>query len=137
MNERTPHEWQTSAILWRKLKERIRGFRANPTTAETLLWQKLRNLRIDGARFRRQHPVGPYVLDFYCWKRKLGIEVDGLIHESRLDQDAARDRYLLSRGVEILRFSNDDVLQSMDSVLNRIRGALRLPSPPGSLWIDR
>ncbi|MGH9441725.1 MAG: endonuclease domain-containing protein [Thermoanaerobaculia bacterium] len=126
-----PHEWQTDGVLWGKLKERIRLFRDRPTESEALLWNELRGRRLHGARFRRQHAVGPFILDFYCWKKNLGIELDGPIHEANRERDAVRDQYLLSRGITVLRFKNTELEVSMSAVLAKIEQALNLPSPPG------
>ncbi|MGH9441563.1 MAG: endonuclease domain-containing protein [Thermoanaerobaculia bacterium] len=130
MNEKAPHEWQTDSALWGRLKETIRTFRSHPTESEALLWNELRSRRFHGVRFRRQHSVGPFVLDFYCWKRNLAIELDGPIHERSRERDTARDQYLLSRGITVPRIKNTELSTSMSAVLARIEQALNLPSPP-------
>ena len=94
-----------------KLPEDIRVFaremRGRMTDAETLLWMLLRNRRIAGAKFRRQHPVGRYILDFYCAEKQLGIELDGGQHGETIDYDQQRDRWLQAQGISILRFWNN------------------------------
>ena len=71
-------------------------------------------------KFRRQHPVGPFVADFYCHDHKLVIELDGDSHEGRAEYDARRTEYLKAQGVRVVRFGNDDVIQDMDAVLTAI-----------------
>ncbi len=98
------------------------------TDAELRLWMQLRGEQLDGYRFRRQVPMGPYVLDFVCLKARLVIEVDGGQHAEALKQDDLRAAWLESRGFRVLRFWNTDVLQETEGVVERIRAAL--PGPP-------
>jgi very-short-patch-repair endonuclease len=98
-----------------------RDLRSRQTPAEQYLWQHLRAGRIDGLRFRRQQPLGPYILDFYCSVAKLVIEVDGPIHNQQLDYDRERDAYLSAHDLRVLRFPNDTVLRNIDTVLRTIR----------------
>ena len=94
---------------------------------ERLLWSQLRRRQLDGLHFRRQHPVGPYILDFYCDKAKLAVEVDGYSHgvADQPARDLRRDRWLAARGVTTLRIAARDVLISMDEVLATILAAAR------------
>ena len=92
--------------------------------AEGLLWHYLRRRQLGGHKFRRQHPVGPYVADFACLARRLVIELDGGQHMEQLAYDRARDEYLRERGFRVLRFWNDDVMRRMDDVLDAIAVAL-------------
>ncbi len=87
---------------------------------ERLLWGRLRAGQLAGIRFRRQQPVGPYVLDFYCASKKLAIELDGMTHDERVDYDARRTAYLESTGLHVIRFSDDEVLTDIDGVVQRI-----------------
>ena len=98
------------------------GQRQDPTDAEELLWDRLRNRRLLGFKFRRQHQIGKYVTDFYCNEAKLVIECDGKIHEQRDNwhHDQARDAYLSALGVRILRFTNEQVLKETQHVLSVI-----------------
>ena len=98
---------------------RARHLRRTSTDVETRLWQKLRNGQIERARFRRQHPVGPYVLDFYCAEVRLVIELDGGQHnEARQTvRDVARDAWLARRGATVLRFWNSDIIENLSGVL--------------------
>jgi very-short-patch-repair endonuclease len=111
--------------------ERARRLRRDMTPAEEKLWSRLRGRRLDGFKFRRNEWVGPFIADFYCWKAKLIIEVDGSGHQQRKGYDSARDRWLQDRGLRVLRFWNNQVLAELDSVLEAIRAALleRVPSP--------
>jgi very-short-patch-repair endonuclease len=105
------------------LIERCREFRKNPTLAEALLWEQLRNKRLAGIKFRRQHPIAGYVLDFFCFEIKLGVELDGAVHthKDQAEYDACRTLELTEEGVTILRFWNSEVIGGIDSVLERIR----------------
>jgi very-short-patch-repair endonuclease len=89
------------------------------TDAERALWRALRDSRLDGLKFRRQHPAGPYVLDFYCEQLSLAVEVDGGQHS--IEVDAGRTKDLHDRGIRILRFWNNDVLTNMQGVPETIR----------------
>ena len=109
--------------------ERARELRKNLTDAERLLWSRLRRRQIHGRRFRRQHPIGPFIADFACTEAKLVIELDGGQHVERKDQDAARTRWLAQRGYRILRFWNNEVLSNIDGVLTVIMQVVAVPSP--------
>ena len=102
--------------------ERARALRHNMTGAEKRLWSSLRGKQLEGFRFRRQHPLGPYIVDFICHEKKLVIEVDGG-HHGEGDQavhDAARNTWIRSRGYRIIRFWNVDVLKNPDEVVRHI-----------------
>lgn len=100
-----------------------RELRRDLTEAESVLWQALRGGQLGGLKFRRQHPVGQFILDFYCSSHKLAVELDGAIHEGQTEYDAARTRQLESHGYRVLRFRNEEVLADLDSVLKRISEA--------------
>ena len=112
-----------------------RSLRTRSTAAERRLWAMHRRRRLDGLRFRRQHPLGPFVLDFYCAAARLGIEVDGGVHDGddQRCRDTHRAKALTAQGIEILRFSNDDVTGQLHHVLKSIaevaRGRLRHNDP--------
>ncbi len=104
--------------------ERARKLRRSLSLPEVLLWEALRGSGVEGLRFRRQHPLGPYILDFYCPAQKLAIEVDGAVHDT-LDQathDERRDRWLSRQGIRVLRVPAADVLSASarDDVLATI-----------------
>ncbi len=113
------------------LLERCRDLRRGATDAEQVLWRLLRNRQVGGAKFRRQHQFGPYILDFYCAEANLAIEADGGQHYSDEGAkcDRERARYLDARSVRTLRFSNLEVLQNTEGVVRRIWEGLGLPSP--------
>jgi len=113
--------------------ERARELRQRQTRAEGVLWQALRR-KPWGIKFRRQHPVGPFILDFYCADAKLGIELDGGYHDEALqkENDTSRAAAILQRrGLDIVLFSNDEVLADLPDVLEAIRREVtaRRPSP--------
>ena len=106
------------------------------TEAEVVLWTFLRRRALNGCKFRRQHPIGPYIADFACISERLIIEVDGATHRTaqELEHDALRTAYLEKRGWRIVRVTNADVFENMDGVWRTV--ARRLPplaaSPPAS-----
>ncbi len=99
---------------------RARRLRRDATEVEKHLWHKLRNAQINGASFRRQHPAGNYILDFYCPALQLAIELDGGQHTETASQDRQRDEWLAQRGVTVLRFWNSDVTGNLSGVLEVI-----------------
>jgi len=105
-----------------KLKERARSMRKNMTEAEVKLWVHLQKKQIAGIQFFRQRPIGNYIVDFYAPDVKLVIEVDGGQHYENegLEYDEIRDAYLKGHGLNVLRFSNLDVLQNINGVIERI-----------------
>jgi very-short-patch-repair endonuclease len=101
---------------------RARRLRRNLTDTERKLWRVLRRDQLLGLNFRRQHPIGPYVLDLYCAVLRLAIELDGGQHNYRTKQiiDGRRTRWLMESGITVLRFWNSDVLQNPDGVLSEV-----------------
>jgi ATP-dependent helicase HrpA/adenine-specific DNA-methyltransferase len=112
------------------LNDRARLLRRSSTAAESVLWQQLRVRNQFGVKFRRQRPIGPYIVDFYCPDFGLVIEVDGAEHTltDNAEYDRERSAYLTGRGLVVLRFTNEEVLIAMESVLGEIRKATP-PSP--------
>lgn len=110
-------------------REFARQLRKGQTDAERRLWRALRNRSLCGYKFRRQHPVGPYTLDFYCFERGLAIEIDGGQHARQIGKDAGRTKFLFQKGIRVLRFWDNEVLQSLDCVLNAVLSALNDPHP--------
>jgi very-short-patch-repair endonuclease len=105
------------------------------TEAERRIWFKLRAHRLNGTSFRRQAPLGPYIVDFVCFEPRVVIEIDGGQHaESK--RDVTRDEWLRSQNFAVLRFWNNDVLSNTDGVVERIAEALSAPRPP-SLTLPR
>lgn len=116
----------------RSATEAARHLLRTATPAESLLWPHLRGYRLDGHKFRRQHPIGDFIVDFCCRRDKLVVEVDGGIHRARRSADAARDGLLRHPGYQVLRFPNDAVLKDAESVITEIRRALASPPPSAS-----
>jgi very-short-patch-repair endonuclease len=113
----------------RELRDRAREMRANPTAAERRLWSMLRDRRMPAFKFKRQHIIAPYIVDFACLERHLIVEADGGQHADSVS-DRRRDAYLGSRGFQVLRFWNNDVLQNPGGVFDMIYAALHTPHPP-------
>ena len=112
-----------------KLKFATWRMRDDPTWAEKVLWKELRLKRLDGFRFRQQHVIGKCIADFYCHEAKLVIEVDGSSHDNRKVQDFYRDQFMKGLGLTVLRLTNEEVLNRMESVKEKIRVLLApLPS---------
>jgi very-short-patch-repair endonuclease len=101
-----------------------RELRGSMTDAEALLWTLIRNRHLAGAKFRRQHPVGRFILDFYCPEKKLAIELDGGQHAEALAYDRNRDDWLRTQGIRTLRFWNNQVLLETEVVAEEIYRAL-------------
>lgn len=110
--------------------ERARAFRKKPTDAEAKLWQALRNRQLAGLKFRRQHLITPYILDFYCPQAKLAVEVDGRVHTSTADYDQARTDFLAAQDILALRFANHQVESDLPSILATITDTARQRSAP-------
>ena len=105
---------------------RRRGLRRQATDAERLLWRLLRARQFRSLKVRRQHPLGPYILDFYCAERRLALELDGGQHFTieGLAYDRRRTEYLATQGVRVLRFTNRELFEETDGVLQAISQAL-------------
>ena len=117
------------AAILRHMTFRARALRRAATPAERALWERLRGRRLAGFKFRRQHPVGPYVLDFYCERAALAVEADGGQHYPPPLQDRQRDALLAAAGVRVLRFRNEQILNNMPRILQVIGAALRERCP--------
>lgn len=109
------------------LKDRRRDLRKNQTPAEKLLWKHISKDKIFGLRFLRQYGVGPYILDFYCTKIRLGIEVDGEVHKrtERKTYDTEREKYLKSLNINLFRVWNNDVLSNTKQTLVELKNAIK------------
>ena len=122
-----------------KSTSRARQLRREATSAESKLWSTLRGRQIEAEKFVRQEPIGPYFADFACRTRKLIIEVDGATHETpdELSSDHRRTTFLNQQGYRVIRFTNADIHQSLDHVIEAIRTALvaRTPHPPTPLRV--
>lgn len=123
--------------------ERARALRKDATGPERILWTKLSRNQLGGLKFRRQHPIGRYVLDFYCPAVRLCIELDGFSHDdaAEIKKDQIRDDFLQSMGIDVLRFSNQEIRENLigvaETILYRAEGlsamkateAEEIPSP--------
>ncbi len=112
-------------------KEHRRSLRNNMTSAEVVLWQLLRGHKLGGYKFRRQQGIGPFILDFYCPRLKLCIEVDGDSHDYKYEYDEQRSLFLQKQGIKVIRFSNDQIFANVDWVINEIHRIVdeRAPTP--------
>jgi len=113
-----------------KQRVRARSLRASSTDAERIIWSALRAGRMNGARFRRQTPIGPYIVDFVCHAARLVIEIDGGQHfeAKQAQRDTRRDAFLAGKGFRVLRFNNHDVMINREGVLETIAAALERAS---------
>src|SRR6266540_3448645 len=124
-----PPAWQVST----KQRTRARILRREMTDAERIIWNGIRAHRLCGASFRRQTPIGPFIVDFVCHDAGLIVEIDGGQHyeSEHIKRDARRDEFLRSKGYRILRFNNYDVMTNRRGVFETIAAAIRhAPSPP-------
>ncbi|HEY3845854.1 MAG TPA: DUF559 domain-containing protein [Acetobacteraceae bacterium] len=109
-----------------------RRMRHDPTPAEKLIWQRLRNHRLESLKFRRQTPLGPYIVDFYCASARLVVEIDGISHiDAQID--ATRDAWMQAQGIRVLRFANFEVFKNLEGILLAIKDAAGSTPPPGPL----
>jgi very-short-patch-repair endonuclease len=122
-----PHQrWRSSVAM----QARARELRHEMTPAERKLWQRIRDGQLDGgvgynAHIRKQHAVGPFIVDFFCAKSKLVIEIDGDTHAEQVEYDPERTRWLNEqKHYRVIRFANDDVLHNLDAVVEKIRQEL-------------
>nr|WP_262491817.1 endonuclease domain-containing protein [Nonlabens dokdonensis] len=106
--------------MYGTLKERASQMRKNPTETEALIWERLRNKKLD-VKFRRQHIIDKYIVDFASIEKRLIVEIDGDIHLNQKEEDRVRQDYLESQGFKVIRFTNDDVLKNLDAVIKTIK----------------
>lgn len=114
----------TPPLRWEKLKPLARQMHHKPTPAEQVLWEALRGRASNGMKFRRQHAIDRFIVDFYCAEVNLIVEVDGSIHQYTQLEDKLRQEFLESLGLRVLRFSNDAVLKDLPSVLQQIQAVV-------------
>jgi very-short-patch-repair endonuclease len=105
------------------VRRRAKELRWPMTSAEAALWERLRTKQLHGLKFRRQHPIDRFIVDFFCHAQRLVVEVDGDIHDEQREYDEARTQWLSQRGYRVLRFGNDKVLRDIDRVLRQIAQA--------------
>jgi very-short-patch-repair endonuclease len=111
--------------LWSKLKPLARQMRQEPTRSERRLWQQVRRKQRLGYKFRRQHAIERFIVDFYCPEARLVVEVDGPVHQYTHEEDMVRQEFLQSLGLRVLRFTDDEVMNSLEGVIHQIDEALR------------
>jgi very-short-patch-repair endonuclease len=111
------------------IQHRARELRKEPTPAEKVIWEQLRDKRLGGFKFRRQAPMGRFIADFYCPACKLIVEIDGDIHDNQIEEDILRTKEMESFGYRVIRFRNEEILSNIKLVLNKILDACQLPSP--------
>ena len=106
-----------------KLYQYGRELRQESTEAEKLLWEELRNRKLIGLKFRRQHPLDKFIVDFYCNEKKIVLELDGGVHNEKINKeyDEARTAMLAGLNIIVLRFKNEEVINDMQGVLKKIR----------------
>ena len=106
--------------------QNARSLRKNATVPERILWDSLRGRKLNGWKFRRQHPIGQFVLDFFCREKAVAIEVDGEVHTQMevADHDMERDKFLRLQGVRIIRFTNNQVVDDLPQALEEIKKVL-------------
>ena len=115
---------RASNELWAKLRVEARTMRAAPTHAEDSLWQELKGRRLNGLKFRRQHAIDRFIVDFYCAEAALVIELDGSSHDGRAAEDESRQQHLEQLGLNVLRFKNEEVETNLRAVLTTIRATV-------------
>jgi very-short-patch-repair endonuclease len=106
-------------------REIARGFRKSMTEAESLLWGKLRGKQAGGFKFRRQQVIDGFVVDFFCCSARISIELDGKVHDATKDYDYHRDKILEARGILVLRFTNQRLLEDFEKVIAEIVAVCR------------
>ena len=126
--EQTPEKLDVSPELWRAMTAIARGLRQEPTEAEDRLWQAIRRKQVLGRKFRRQMPIGAFVVDFYCPSDRLVVEVDGGIHDLQLEADQVRQELIESLGIRFLRLTNDEVMRDLPGALSKIEQTLTKPA---------
>jgi len=119
----------------KRLSARRLELRRNLTTAEAALWKRLQRRQLAGRKFRRQHGVGPYILDFFCPESSLAVELDGAAHDNATAQtrDRRREEFLRQARIQVLRFENREVIENMEGVLIEIKRSLLTPTIPSPL----
>jgi very-short-patch-repair endonuclease len=101
---------------------KAQSLRENSTEAEVYLWERLKSNQFQGLKFRRQHPIGIYIVDFYCHQNRLIIEIDGGYHNTleQIEKDKERTSFLVFQGLKVIRFTNEQLLTEIDAVLEKI-----------------
>ena len=106
-----------------------KSLRKRSTEAEKIVWQKIRAGQLNGFKFKRQQPIGPYIVDYVCFEKNLIIEIDGGQHAVEKDKDIKRDTWLQSEGFVVTRFWNNEIFENLEGVLETIIKKIEAPSP--------
>jgi very-short-patch-repair endonuclease len=122
---------------WAQKQDAARTMRRETTEAEAILWEQLRGNRCGGLHFRRQQVIDGFIADFYCHSIGLIVEVDGSIHQLQADYDRLRDRVLSTRGLRVIRFSNDRIFRDLPTVLAEIQSLAAAKNESSSSSDDR
>lgn len=109
------------------LKQYRKSLRNKSTPAEAFLWNYLKKSQLEGRKFRRQHSIDNYIVDFFCFEESLAVELDGEIHNKQIEEDKLRDAYLLSKGIQVIRFENRFVFEHLEQVLDDIKSNFTTP----------
>jgi len=120
--------WQISPALRQRMTEVARQFRKEPTSSEAILWQALRGRKLGGRKMKRQQPIGPFIVDFFCSAERLVVEVDGSIHNSQQEADLQRQQLLESLGLRFVRIDSNLVENDLPTALSQISAAFLPPS---------
>ena len=103
------------------MKEILKHLRKNQTQIEKIIWKELKNRKFMNLKFRRQYPINNFILDFYCAELKLGIEIDGKIHDKQKEYDSFREDLLKEKNIKIIRATNEEILNDIHILLNKIK----------------
>lgn len=125
MNSQRPKYYSPPAV-----RQQAKELRWPMTPAETVLWERLHNKQLYGLKFRRQHPLHHFILDFYCHAHRLVVEVDGGIHDCQKGYDEARIEWLVQHGFRVIRFTNEEVMNDIQAVLQKIARACGVALDP-------
>ena len=109
------------------LKQYRKSLRNKSTPAEAFLWNYLKKSQLEGRKFRRQHSIDNYIVDFFCFEESLAVELDGEIHNKQIEEDKLRDAYLLSKVIQVIRFENRFVFEHLEQVLDDIKSNFTTP----------
>lgn len=120
---KAPRYYTAGKLDWNTSIENAKEHRKNPTDAEWIIWQRLRAKQI-GYKFRRQHPIDKYIVDFVCIEKKLVIEIDGKMHDNQKEEDESRTDKLNQKGFKVIRFANEEVIINTDNVVSKIKSEL-------------
>ena len=124
-----PVRWAVPDGMRVAIRDAARVHRKNPTPSESLLWEALRGQKLDGRKFRRQQPIGPFIVDFYCPQERLVVEVDGPIHDRQQREDTGRQEAIESLGLRFVRVTADQVTFDLIGAVASIRAAFASSSP--------